>query len=89
MKSLLLAAEVLLASTALAQLEIGIEKKDKHSKGQSKDVAGGFVKNAELASRQGTLETTAFPIFVYSSGGAYFANSKLTTLQSYISDDTS
>ena len=70
-------AGLLFASTALAQLEVSIGKKDKHSNGKSRDIARGFVKKQDVEKRQdGSLEMTAFPIYVYSAGGAYFGNRK-------------
>jgi hypothetical protein len=64
MRSTSIACEFLLASTAYALPEISIAKRHKHG---AKPV---------LKKRQGTLETTVYDILTYSTGGAYYANSR-------------
>jgi hypothetical protein len=68
MRASLLACAPLLASAAFALPEILIAKKHKHG---AKPV---------LRKRQGTVETNVFDIITYSTGGAYYANSKMRSI---------
>ena len=71
-----LAAELLLVTGAYALPEISIAKRDRHTHGQTRDVANGLVKRQDA----GTVETNVFDILTYSAGGAYYANGTICFL---------
>lgn len=77
MKHHVLATEaLLLASTAFAQLEISVSKRDRHTNGQTSNVARGLIRRDDAG-----LETTLWSGVGYVSGGVYCANSELSTTQ--------
>ena len=64
----------LLLASAYALPEISIEKRDKHTNGQT-----NYFRRAipgRLDKRQRTVETNIFNVLSWSSGGAYYANSE-------------
>ena len=71
-----IAAELLLASYALALPEITFQKRDKHTNGKTQNVARGAVRKRDSLSERDTLETTLWSGVGYVSGGAYYANSE-------------
>ena len=68
-----LAAELLLAASAYGLPELAIEKRHKNGQEAPIHQPRGLVK------RQSTVETNVYDIITYSTGGAYYANSKSST----------
>lgn len=70
----------LLLASAYALPEIHIDKRDKHNNGATNYFARAIP--GRLRKRQDTVETNIFNVLSWSSGGAYYANSKSRGLAS-------
>lgn len=61
-----------LATAASATVELGLSKRDLSTNGATQHVARGLVKRQS----GGTVSTDVFDALTWSSGGAYYINSK-------------